>query len=70
MTVTGAPSGDADDRADVAHLDEILAGYQDVHPLADGWRDRVGLHQLHCLLVHAILFVGGYAEQALAAARA
>jgi fructosamine-3-kinase len=27
------------------------------------------LHQLHCLLVHAILFGGGYAEQALAAAR-
>ncbi len=51
------------------HLDEIVAGYQEHHPLADGWRDRVPVHQLHCLLVHAILFGGGYAEQALAATR-
>jgi fructosamine-3-kinase len=48
------------------HLDEVVAGYQDVHRLADGWRERVQLHQLHCLLVHAILFGGGYADRALA----
>ena len=51
------------------HLAEVVAGYEEVHPLADGWRDRVALHQLHCLLVHAVLFGGGYAAQAMAAAR-
>ena len=51
------------------HLDEIRAGYQEVRPLAVGWQERVGVHQLHCLLVHAILFGGGYAERALVAAR-
>ncbi|GAB3004428.1 fructosamine kinase family protein [Streptomyces pseudoechinosporeus] len=51
------------------HLDRVLDGYQDAAPLADGWTDRVGLHQLFPLLVHAVLFGRGYAEQALAAAR-
>ena len=50
------------------HLDEIRAGYEDVHPLAGGWRERVPLHQLHCLLVHAVLFGGGYGRQAAEAA--
>ncbi|GHA59838.1 fructosamine kinase family protein [Streptomyces olivaceoviridis] len=51
------------------YLDRVLAGYRRAAPLADGWRDRVGLHQLFPLLVHAVLFGRGYAEQALAAAR-
>ncbi|MEV1021247.1 fructosamine kinase family protein [Streptomyces sp. NPDC050264] len=51
-------------------LDRILDGYQETAPLADGWRDRVTLHQLFPLLVHTALFGRGYAEQALAAARA
>ncbi|MFI5687948.1 fructosamine kinase family protein [Streptomyces sp. NPDC051636] len=51
------------------HLDRILAGYQEAAPLADGWADRIGVHQLFPLLVHAVLFGRGYAEQALAAAR-
>jgi fructosamine-3-kinase len=51
------------------HLDEILAGYEEVARLADGWRDRVALHQLHPLLVHASLFGGGYGSRAAAAAR-
>ena len=50
------------------HLQAVLDGYQSVHPLAEGWEDRVGLHQLHCLQVHAILFGGGYAARALAVA--
>ncbi|MEU6578467.1 fructosamine kinase family protein [Streptomyces sp. NPDC046805] len=50
-------------------LDRVLDGYQERAPLADGWRDRIGLHQLFPLLVHAVLFGRGYAEQALAAAR-
>ncbi|MGI5192484.1 fructosamine kinase family protein [Streptomyces sp. CA-288835] len=51
------------------HLDRVLDGYQETAPLADGWRERVSLHQLFPLLVHAVLFGRGYAEQALAAAR-
>lgn len=51
------------------HLADVLAGYEEVAPLADGWRDRVGLHQVHPLLLHAVLFGGSYAERAVAAAR-
>lgn len=51
------------------HLDAILEGYDEAHPPAPGRSDRVGLHQLHCLLVHAELFGGGYGAQALAVAR-
>jgi fructosamine-3-kinase len=51
------------------HLDDVVVGYEEVHPFAEGRRERVPLHQLHCLLVHAVLFGGGYAAQALAAAR-
>jgi fructosamine-3-kinase len=50
-------------------LDRILAAYHEAAPLADGWRERVGLHQLFPLLVHTVLFGGGYAGQAAAAAR-
>jgi fructosamine-3-kinase len=46
-------------------LERILAAYQEVSPLAPEWRERVGLHQLHPLLVHAYLFGGGYGRQAL-----
>jgi fructosamine-3-kinase len=49
-------------------LDRILHGYQSVAPLADGWRYRVPLHQLHPLLVHVCLFGAGYASQAREAA--
>ncbi|MEV5433636.1 fructosamine kinase family protein [Streptomyces sp. NPDC052701] len=52
------------------YLEEVLEGYREAAPLADGWAGRVGVHQLFPLLVHAVLFGRGYAEQALAAARA
>jgi fructosamine-3-kinase len=52
------------------HLDAVLATYGEAAPLADGWRERVPLHQLFPLLVHVVLFGRGYAEQAVAAARA
>jgi fructosamine-3-kinase len=52
------------------HLDTVLAAYDEVAPLAAGWRDRVPLHQLFPLLVHVVLFGGGYAAQAVAAAQA
>lgn len=45
------------------HLDEVLAGYDAAWPLAPGWRERVPLHQLYPLAVHAVLFGGGYVEQ-------
>jgi len=52
------------------YLDQILAGYQQTAPLAEGWRPRVPLHQLHPLLVHCCLFGRSYTGPALAAARA
>jgi fructosamine-3-kinase len=51
-------------------LDDILASYQEVTPLAADWQDRVPVHQLHPLLVHAQLFGSSYAARALHAARA
>ncbi len=50
------------------HLETVVDAYQEVHPLVDGWEDRVELHQLFPLLVHAILFGGGYMQQTVAAA--
>jgi fructosamine-3-kinase len=50
------------------HLDAVIEGYQAHRPLRDGWRDRVGLHQLYPLLAHVVLFGGGYASQTSAAA--
>ncbi|MGW7538451.1 fructosamine kinase family protein [Amycolatopsis sp. NPDC054798] len=51
------------------HLERILAAYNEVTPLADGYRDRIALHQLFPLLVHTVLFRQSYAQQATAAAR-
>jgi fructosamine-3-kinase len=51
------------------HLDRVRAGYEAARPLADGWRDRVWLHQLHCLLVHVAVYGGGYVHQTLDAAQ-
>ena len=50
------------------HLDRILAAYTQTAPLADGWRSRVPLHQLHPLLVHVCLFGASYASSVRAAA--
>jgi fructosamine-3-kinase len=52
------------------NLSRLLDAYAEAAPLADGWRDRAALHQLHPLLVHAVLFGGSYGERAGAAARA
>ena len=46
----------------------LLAAYAESMPLADGWQERQRLHQIHPLLVHAVLFGGGYLGAALAAA--
>jgi fructosamine-3-kinase len=41
-----------------------FAAYGEAFPLAPGHGDRVGLWQLYPLLVHVVLFGGGYAGQA------
>ena len=51
------------------HLEAILAAYQEVWPLADGWRARIPLHQLHLLLVHTALFGAAYRDPVISAAR-
>ncbi|MBA2507312.1 MAG: fructosamine kinase family protein [Nocardioidaceae bacterium] len=51
-------------------LERVLTAYTEASPLAEGWRARVPLHQLHPLLVHAAMFGGSYGARAGAAARA
>ena len=50
------------------HLPRVLEAYRERTPLADGWEERVPLHQLFPLLVHAALFGGGYGARAAEAA--
>ena len=48
---------------------DCFGTYEDERPLSEGWRERVPLHQLAPLIVHAIKFGGGYVratEEALA----
>ena len=52
------------------YLAEILGAYTAATSLADGWRARVPLHQLHPLLVHVCLFGPSYTPQLTATARA
>ncbi len=49
--------------------DQLLGAYAEIARLEDGWQERVGLFQLYPLLVHAVLFGGGYRSQAEATAR-
>ena len=49
--------------------DRAVAAYAEVTPLADGYEERVELWQLFPLLVHAVLFGGGYGASAERAAR-
>jgi fructosamine-3-kinase len=46
---------------------DAFAAYDEFSPLAPGWQDRVTLHQLAPLVVHAIKFGGGYVAAATAA---
>ena len=46
----------------------MIAAYDEAAPLADGWRERIALWQLFPLLVHAVLFGGGYLAQSRALA--
>lgn len=54
----------------VPHLDAILRGYDEAHPLRPGWRDRVPLHQMHPLATHSAGHGAGYAVALTHAARA
>ena len=46
---------------------EAFAAYHEVFPLADGWRERIPLHQVAPLVVHAVKFGGGYRAAAAGA---
>lgn len=50
------------------HLSDTLAGYEEVSPLAEGWQERVPMHQLHMMLVHVVKFGGGYVSQTVSLA--
>ena len=43
---------------------DCFGAYAEAYPLAAGWRDRVALHQIAPLVVHAIKFGGGYVSAA------
>lgn len=54
----------------IPHLATIRSAYEEAsQQLPDGWRDLIGLHQLHPLLVHAELFGGGYGDRAVQVAK-
>jgi fructosamine-3-kinase len=54
----------------VPHLARVVAAYDEAYPLAEGWRERVPIHQLHLLLVHTAAFGSGYRSAVRAAADA
>ncbi len=43
---------------------DCFAAYAEAFPLAAGWEERVALHQIASLVVHAIKFGGGYVSAA------
>jgi fructosamine-3-kinase len=45
-------------------LPQVMAAYEEVAPLAEGWEERLAFHQLFPLLVHACLFGGQYGARA------
>lgn len=51
------------------NLGRLIAAYDEASPLADGWRDRVRLHQLAPLLHHCALYGRAYATETLQVAR-
>ncbi len=51
------------------HLDDVVEAYDDAWPPAPGRGERLGLHQLFPLLVHAVLFGPGYGARAVGVAR-
>ena len=41
---------------------DFFDAYNEAYPLSDGWQQRIPLHQLAPLIVHAIKFGGGYLQ--------
>jgi fructosamine-3-kinase len=52
------------------YLEEVYAGYQQHRPLRGGWRQRIDLHQLHPLAVHAAGHGRVYGDALVSAAEA
>jgi fructosamine-3-kinase len=50
-------------------LGEVVAAYDATRPLRGGWQDRIGMHQLHPLAVHAASHGPSYAAALVGAAR-
>lgn len=50
-------------------LDHVFDAYNEASPLAEGWKSRLPIHQLHPLLVHAVIFGGSYGQRAAANAK-
>lgn len=53
----------------LAHLDVVLDAHAEASGLEDGWRELLGLHQLHPLAVHAVSHGAAYGEELVAVAR-
>jgi len=51
-----------------APCERVFDAYEELAPLAAGWRERVQLNQLLALLLHAALFGGAYGQSAERAA--
>jgi fructosamine-3-kinase len=47
--------------------ERCFSAYDEVFPLTPGWEERVALHQISTLVVHAIKFGGGYVGASSAA---
>lgn len=52
-----------------ANLAYVLSAYNEVSPLADGWQERIALHQLAPLLHHCLLFGSSYKAETLCACK-
>ena len=51
------------------YLQVIIAAYDEASPLADGWQERMALHQLSPMLLHCVLYGGGFLGEALSMVR-
>lgn len=47
------------------HLDRIWSAYNEASPLADGWQERIALHQLHIFMIHVEIFGRSYASDVM-----
>ena len=52
-----------------SYLDEIYSGYEQEHPMLDGWRNDLPVHSFFALLAHIRLFGRGFLGQTVRAAR-